>query len=235
MGTQQSITTIQPLNESEYVQVTLGNPGFSYIVDNKWYLEAGYDKPINKWPLSLNLLSSQFSFKPNVNKSNITITMNIEKISDELDIFYVFSVNDQYISFAHAFDNELDIPFGSGIGGTFIYPSCGSLLEIGNASLLFPNITKINNRNNIRNALANGNTSNWYLLTNEQNGNDSTVTFTFINNDIDNTLKFKFLSSTLDLECKSNSSFDVNQDFNIYITHHMGGNYENVYIITETS
>ena len=97
-------------------------------------------------------------------------------------------------------------------------------------SVLLRNYTDSDNINSLRDGLSNGNSTNFYLLTNQNNGDTGSVTFEFVNNDIDNTLIFKFLSTSLNLECKYNSSFDVNKDFNIYLTSDMDG--EKVYIVS---
>ena len=89
-----SITTIRP-NDTESIQVTLGDANYTSIIDNKWYLVAGWQEPITKWPMELKLSSFQYYFKENSNNSALTITMNIEKISNELDMYYIFSVNNK--------------------------------------------------------------------------------------------------------------------------------------------
>eukprot|EP01084_Bolivina_argentea_P125988 223144_1 len=204
---------VTPLfNDYLNVNVVLDDSKQNNISDGKWYIKRTQADPLSNWDISLTLLSNEFGFESGINNSSITIAMDGSRITSELDMFYSFAVNNQYITFAHDFDGY----FGTNTGqiGIFVYPSCGSPLSTGNASLL---MESVQNSNHQRDDLAGGERLNWYQLSPNISGDNWPVSFTFINDDIDDTLTFKFESPTQSLSCQFTSSFDPNSDFKMYL------------------
>eukprot|EP01084_Bolivina_argentea_P070640 128453_1 len=206
--------SITPLtvDNYQYIQTVIDDSKFNFIDygNNNWFLRTSNLAPLKNWHLVLKLL---YNFEPKTSNSTIQITMYGTKGSADLDMFYAFSVNDKFFTFANDFDGGLTMNDSS--AGIFIYPACNSQLQTGNASLLMNNA--INTTLN-RQSLANGDVNNWYTLTTLQNDNTWPVTFTFTNNDIDKTLTFQFESATVNLQCTFLSSFDTESIFNFYIS-----------------
>eukprot|EP01084_Bolivina_argentea_P049941 91830_1 len=210
---------IDPSTTDPNIEITLDETNYNKIINNSWYLKTNNTNPNYNWPLSLKLLSNKYSFKPNTNDSMITITMHGKSIStSQSDMFYIFSDNNQYLSFAHDFDGLIKIPTGSGLdAGLWIFPQCNTPLPIGNPST-FLSSSLPGAIDAWRSLFSNGNNTNWYRYTDKRNGNTWPVTFQLINNDIDKLLHIKFFTATVNMSCTLSTSFATNSDFYMYIS-----------------
>ena len=147
---------ITPSANDEFIEVQFNQNKNNYIKNDSWFIYDERTDTLNAWSIILKLKSNKYGFNEYDNKSTIIIEMNGTVLGNELDVFYSFSVNNKYFSFANDFDGRLD-------EGIIIYPSCdNSLLSIGNASLFMNDVTDYYT---IRQNLADGSISNWDRVT----------------------------------------------------------------------
>ena len=220
--------SILPLTEYYNVKVTIDESiSTTFVQANGWTVRHSTSAPSAHWKLSLQFAADLYGFEQNRSDSGIRIIMDGERLSSQSDMFYGFSVKDQYFVFAHDFDGSV----WNGVDkyGILIYPASNASLATGNISTLISGFGSSGAE--LRTSLANGDANNWHQLTVDSfNGNNWPVIFTVINNDIDKTVTFTFSSATQNLECTFNSSFGIMDDFNMYLLPDTNADYESVRI-----
>jgi len=220
---------IDPTSTDEYaiVTLTLDPRNINTNTGNYWQVFQSYDNPLYDWALKLNLAGEKYSFKPNIDESSITISIDGECETNECDVYFAFGIgsNQQYLTFTTDLDNGQAVS-GANLGrrqGILIYPNCqikNSSIATGDPSTLIP--TDELKYQSIRSALSGGDVDNFQLLTTTANGENFPITFQFENNDILDTFIFRFSSPTFSdnniLECQYDSSVATGGDFNLYLS-----------------
>eukprot|EP01083_Nonionella_stella_P167100 560792_1 len=207
--------TIDPLNlDSVLAQLDTRN-GVTKVTnaDDAWKIVYENGETVNYWPLRIRLNSPTYAFQTN-GISELTVSIHVEPVTDELDLFYVFEVGDEYVSMVNDFDGSLG-RVGNGNSGFYHYPDGGQPLATGGANNLLDDVEDPSKSGgmNVKKATAGGDKDNWVSLENgAYNGNTSPVTFIFTNNRIDDTLTVTFQGRSFQLS----QAFDADKNFNIW-------------------
>ena len=222
-----SAVEILPNSNNAFISTNLINdPRGINIVNsnNTWKLNQDHNNPLYNWGLVLTLDAAEYSFRDR-DGSSISISIDGFCSSSQCDGYFAFSIGDEkYFTFVTDFDGYFSVNAGTGNTprtGIFIYPQCGaSSIKSGNPSELFPDPSSNLNQIAIRNAMSDGDHTQFYQLSSSQNNENFPIKFELINNAKSNSFIFKFSSPTFTtpLECRYNSKVDIHKDFKLYIS-----------------
>ena len=146
----------------------------------------------------------------------------------ECDMFLGFGSSNKYITFLTDFDGGVKSNMdGTNTKGISIYPACGGSLGVGPLSGILDGSSDLHEdagRDDIRMAMAGGDSENFYLLTEDPNEETWPITLNITNDVASNQVTFSFVSDTLNLECIYNDTFPVDEDVVVALQSDINGN-----------
>ena len=209
---------LDPTSRDPYATATLSSDprGINGIDGNTWKMYQSWNDPLKDWALILNLDADEYGFKDRT-ISTIQITVDGECDSAQCDAYFSFSNGDQeYLNFVTDFDGYYSI--GGRIANIFSYPTCGGNVASGSPTDIISDMNGFSQQL-LRRSMAGGDKNNWNLLSADPNGDTFPITFTLVNDPINDELTFTFSSATFPsgLTCKYNAVATC-QDIKMYFT-----------------